>query len=136
MANLSKSARALPTTGRVTILVIDDDLALRMILSFSLTALGYLVLVAKNGEEALQITHGHPEVRLIVLDVVMTGLSGKKFAAQLRTRLPKVSILFCSGHPAAVMSHHDIDLQCEHFLQKPFGPPQLKQKLEELLSIR
>jgi two-component system cell cycle sensor histidine kinase/response regulator CckA len=136
MANLSQSASALPTTGGVTVLVIDDDLAMRMILSFSLTALGYLVLVAKDGEEALQITHRHPEVSLIVLDVVMTGLSGKKLAAQLRTRLPKVSILFCSGHPAAAMSHHDIDLEFEHFLQKPFGPPELKQKVEELLSAR
>ena len=136
MANLSQSARVLPTTGGVTVLVIDDDLAMRMILSFSLTALGYLVLVAKSGEEALQITHGHPEVRLIVLDVVMAGLSGKKLAAELRTRLPKVSILFCSGHPATLMSHHDVDLQCEHFLQKPFGSPELKQKIEELLSTR
>lgn len=117
-------------------MVIDDDLAMRMILSFSLTALGYLVLVAKEGEEALQITHRHPEISLIVLDVVMAGLSGKKLATQLRTRLPEVSILFCSGHPAAAMSHHDIDLECEHFLQKPFGPPELKQKLEELLSAR
>jgi two-component system, cell cycle sensor histidine kinase and response regulator CckA len=136
MANLSQSAGALPPTGGVTVLVIDDDLAMRMILSFSLTALGYVVLVAKDGEEAVQITHGHPEVRLIVLDVVMAGLSGKKLAAQLRTRLPEVSILFCSGHPAAAMSHHDIDLQSEHFLQKPFGPPELKQKVEELLSTR
>jgi two-component system cell cycle sensor histidine kinase/response regulator CckA len=134
MTNLSQSAGALPTIDRVTVLVIDDDLAMRMILSFSLTAIGYLVLVAKSGEEALQIMHGHPEVRLIVLDVVMAGLSGKKLAAQLRTRLPKVSILFCSGHPAAVMSHHDIDLECEHFLRKPFGSPELKQKVDELLS--
>jgi DNA-binding response OmpR family regulator len=134
MVDLSDTAGVLPTAGRVTILIIDDDLAMRMILSFSLTALGYLVLIAKNGEEALQVTHDHPEVRLIVLDVVLGGLSGKEVAVQLRSRLPEVSILFCSGHPAAAMSRHGIDLEIEHFLQKPFGPPELKQKVEELLS--
>jgi two-component system cell cycle sensor histidine kinase/response regulator CckA len=132
--HLSENAGALPAAGPATILVIDDDPAMRTILSFSLTAFGYLVLVAGDGEEALQITRDHPEIRLIMLDVVMPGLSGKKLAEQLKTNLPESSVLFCSGHPAAVMSRYDIDLRFEHFLQKPCRPPELKQKVEELLS--
>jgi CheY-like chemotaxis protein len=132
----SENAGALPTAGPATILVIDDDPAMRTILNFSLTAFGYLVLVAGDGEEALQITRDHPEIRLIMLDVVMPGLSGKKLAEQLKTNLPESSVLFCSGHPAAVMSRYDIDLRFEHFLQKPCGTPELKQKVEELLATR
>jgi len=115
-------------------LIIDDDLAMRTILGISLAAFGYLVLAAKDGEEALAITRDHPEIRLIMLDVVMSGLSGKMLAEQLKANLPGSSILFCSGHPAATMSRHDIDLRFEHFLQKPCRPPELKSKLEEMLT--
>ena len=133
MTTPSELAGALPTAGQATILVVDDDPAMRTILSFSLKAFGYLVLIAADGDEALEITRAHPEIRLIILDVVMPGLSGKTLADQLKANLPRSSILFCSGHPAASMSRHDIDLQVEHFLQKPCGPPELKTKLEEML---
>jgi two-component system cell cycle sensor histidine kinase/response regulator CckA len=123
-----------PTQNPATILVIDDDLAMRTILSVLLASFGYLVLVAQDGGEALVITRHHPEIRLIMLDVVMSGLSGKKLAEQLKANLPQSSILFCSGHPAATMSRHDIDLRVEHFLQKPCRPPELKSKLEEMMK--
>ena len=120
----------------VTILVVDDDPSMRTILSFSLASLGYCVLVAGNGREALQVASAHPEIDLIMLDVVMSGLSGKELAEQLRINLPQSSILFCSGHPATTMTRHDIDLQFEHFLQKPCGIPELRRKIEELLAMR
>lgn len=121
-------------SASTTILVVDDDPAMRTILSFSLAAFGHVVLVARDGEEALAITRDHPEIRLIMLDVVMSGLSGKKLAEQLKANLPQSSILFCSGHPANAMSRYDIDLRIEHFLQKPCRPPELKSKLEEMLA--
>jgi CheY-like chemotaxis protein len=116
-----------------TILVIDDDFAMRTILRMSLTSLGYLVLSASDGEEALQVARDHPEIRLIMLDVVMPGLSGKKLAEQLRTHLPKAPVLFCSGHPASAMASYNINLR-DHFLQKPCRAPELKEKFEALLS--
>jgi CheY-like chemotaxis protein len=133
MTTPSEHAGALPAAGQATILVVDDDPAMRTILSLSLKAFGYLVLVAGDGEEALEITRAHPEIRLVMLDVVMSGLSGKMLADQLKANLPRSSILFCSGHPAAAMSRHNIDLRFEHFLQKPCRPPELKSKLEEML---
>jgi two-component system, cell cycle sensor histidine kinase and response regulator CckA len=133
MTTPSEHAGALPAAGQATILVVDDDPAMRTILSFSLKAFGYLVLIAGGGEEALEITRAHPEIRLVMLDVVMSGLSGKTLAERLTANLPRCSILFCSGHPAAAMSRHDIDLRFEHFLQKPCRPPDLKNKLEEML---
>jgi two-component system cell cycle sensor histidine kinase/response regulator CckA len=117
-----------------TILVVDDDAAMRMILGMTLRAFGYLALVAGNGEEALQMARDHPEIRVILLDVVMAGLSGRELADQLRGNLPNASTLFCSGHPAATISRHGIDVRVEHFLQKPCRPPELKNKLEEMLT--
>lgn len=133
--HLPENAGAIPPADPATILVIDDDPAMRAILNFSLMALGYVVLAAGDGEEALRIARDHPEIRVIMLDVVMPGLSGKNLAEQLKTNLPGSAVLFCSGHPALVMSRHGIDLEVEHFLQKPCRPRELRNKLEELLSL-
>jgi two-component system cell cycle sensor histidine kinase/response regulator CckA len=125
-----------PARLQQTILVIDDDPAMRMILSLTLKTFGYIALVAGDGEEALQVTRHHPEIRLIILDVVMPGFSGKKLADQLQINLPKAVIMFCSGHASEMMSLHGIDLNSVHFMQKPCRPPELRQKIEELLSTR
>jgi len=118
-----------------TILVIDDDAAMRMILSFTLKGFGYLTLVAADGEEALQVARNQPHIRMIILDVVMAGLSGKKLADQLQLNLPKAVILFCSGHPSETMLLHGIDVNPTHFMQKPCRPPELQRKVAELLAI-
>ena len=132
-ANAAAGAEIIPATAQQTILVIDDDPAMRTILSFILKAFGYLALVASDGEEALQVARNHPEIRAIILDVVMRGLSGKKLADQLQSNLPKAVILFCSGHPLEMMSRHGIDLDSAHFIQKPCQPGALQRKIEELL---
>lgn len=119
--------------GAVTVLIIDDDPAMRMIGSLSLKLCGYEVLVAANGEEALAHTRRHPEIRVIILDVVMAGLSGAELAARLTESLPGVAILFCSGHPATALARYGIDPSSSNFLQKPCRPPELQQKIEELL---
>jgi CheY-like chemotaxis protein len=131
-----QSSDACPAEGAVTVLVIDDDPAMRMILSLSLRLFGYVGLVAGDGEEALTVARDHPGIRVAILDVVMSGLSGKKLAEQLKTMLPEASILFCSGHPASVMARYDIDVSSAHFLQKPCRPPELQRKIEELLAAR
>ncbi|MEY2518729.1 MAG: hypothetical protein QOF24_488 [Verrucomicrobiota bacterium] len=123
-----------PAGLQQAILVIDDDPAMRTILGFTLQAFGYVALVAGDGEEALQIARHHQEIRLIILDVVMAGLSGKKLADQLQIGLPKAVILFCSGHPSGTMPLYGIDLSSMHFMQKPCRPADLQQKIEELLA--
>ena len=128
------SAGILPARLQQTILVIDDDPAMRTILSFTLKAFGYLTLVAADGQEALQATRDHPEIRLIILDVVMPGLSGKKLADQLEINLPQAVILFCSGHASEAMSLHGIDPSSAQFMQKPCRPAELRRKIEELLA--
>jgi len=117
-----------------SILVVDDDPSMRTILSFSLKLFGYVVLMAGNGDEALTIARKQPAIRLIMLDVVMSGLSGKELAEQLKAALPRAAILFCSGHPASAMVRYDIDVSAGNFLQKPCQPPELQRKIEELLA--
>ena len=117
-----------------TILVIDDDSAMRMIVSLSLKLYGYRVLVAGGGEEALSVAHGHPEIRVIILDVVMSGLAGKELAAQLKISLPSAAILYCSGHPSSALTRYGVDASSGNFLQKPCRAPDLQQKIEELMA--
>ena len=119
-----------------TVLVIDDDSAMRTIMSLSLKLYGYLVLLAGSGEEALRVARDHPEIRVIVLDVVMPGLAGKELAVRLETNLPEASILFCSGHPASALVRYGVDANSTNFLQKPCRAPELQQKIEDLLATR
>jgi CheY-like chemotaxis protein len=126
----------LPAPESTTILVVDDDALIRTMLTFYLGTFGYTVLLAGNGEKAVQVARDHPEIRIAILDVVMSGLCGQELADELKLTLPKVAILFSSGHPASAMSRHGIDLRAAHFLQKPCLPPELKCKLEEMLVTR
>ena len=120
--------------GSATVLVVDDDPAMRTIVSLSLKLYGYLVLVAGDSEEALRLARDHPEIQVIVLDVVMPGLAGKELAAQLKNSLPNVGILFCSGHPASSLARYSVDANASNFLQKPFRPLELQQKIEGLMA--
>jgi CheY-like chemotaxis protein len=118
----------------LTVLVIDDDPAMRMIVSLSLKLYGYLVLVAGSGEEALALARDRPEIRIVILDVVMSGLAGKELAAQLKNSLPSVPILYCSGHPASALARYGVDATIANFLQKPCRAEELQQKIEELMA--
>jgi CheY-like chemotaxis protein len=120
--------------GSATILVVDDDSAMRTIVSLSLKLYGYLVLVAGSGEEALHLARDHPEIQVIILDVVMSGLAGKELAAQLNLSLPSAAILFCSGHPVSALARYGVDANSSNFLQKPCRAPELQQKIQDLMA--
>jgi len=124
-----------PAGGAATILVVDDDPAMRMILTLTLKLFGYTTLSAEDGESALTIAREHPEIRVILLDVVMCGLSGRELADKLEATLPGSWTLYCSGHPAATLSRYGIDADSINFLQKPCRPAEMQEKIEELLAI-
>lgn len=125
------------TAGSVpTILIVDDDFAMRSLLERFLVMLGYRALVAKDGNEAVRLAQDNPEIALIMLDVVMSGLSGRQLAEQLTATLPNALILFCSGHPAASLTRLGIDLGAAQFIQKPCRPMELKRRLSEMLVTR
>ncbi len=119
-----------------TILIVDDDLPMRMLLERYVALFGYRSLLAADGEEALRLARENLEIGVIMLDVIMSGISGKQLAEQLAILLPNAPILFCSGHPATALARQGIDIKGAQFLQKPCRPPELKQRLSEMLAAR
>jgi len=113
---------------------VEDDSAMRLLLEIYLSSFGYDVLLAENGDAALGMAASRPDIRAMVMDVVMSGLSGQQLAEAIKGALPGICILFCSGHPAKALTSYGIDLAAGNFLQKPCRPADLKRKMEELLA--
>lgn len=118
------------------ILVIEDDAAMRMLFERYLTAFGYRPLLAVDGAEALCIARATPEIRLIILDLVLPGISGRALSEELTALLPDAAALFCSGHPASALVRLGIDIKRAQFMQKPCRPLELQQRLREMLTAR
>jgi CheY-like chemotaxis protein len=121
--------------GRERILLAEDETQVRRLTREILTSLGYEVVVACDGVEALELLtqHGAP-VHLLISDVVMPRMSGGELAQRLRERLPELPILFVSGYTAdANLSLHlppgELTL-----LQKPFSAGELARKVREVLD--
>ena len=125
---------SLPAESAAAILVIDDDPAMRMLFERYLTAFGYRPMLAAGGAEALSVAGMTPGIRLIILDLVMPGLSGRALSEQLIAMLPDAAVIFCSGHPATALVRLGIDIKGAQFMQKPCRPAELQQRVRELLA--
>lgn len=117
-------------------LVVDDDLALRVLFEMYLESLGYDPLLAADGDAALRLAAEHPEIQVIILDVVMSGVSGSELSMQLSALLPAATILFCSGHPLDALLPLGIEVPPSDFIQKPCRPNVLKERLSEIFALR
>jgi signal transduction histidine kinase len=114
-----------------TVLLIEDDADVRSVMSASLLELGYQVVTAVDGDEALRLARVVP-VDIAVLDYVMPGLTGAETANRLKEFLPDLPIVFASGHAdtralAGVPGAH-------HLLRKPFALHELASRLRDELS--
>ncbi|MFI5180677.1 MAG: PAS domain S-box protein [Thermoanaerobaculia bacterium] len=135
-ARVSSDARlrAVPK-GTETILLVEDEEAVRRIIRLVLDASGYKVLEASNGEEALEIAHGlGGAIHLVVTDVVMPEMSGRELAERLRSQAPFLRVLFVSGYTDDAVIRHGVVDGRESFLQKPFSPLTLAKKVREALD--
>lgn len=124
-----------PARGSETILVVEDEQAVREPSCEFLRQAGYTVLEATNGREAVALmeTHAGP-IQLIVTDVVMPVMSGGELAEHCSRVRPETKLLFVSGYAESVVKDHRIlDLR-GNFLQKPFGLRALATKIREVLS--
>ena len=121
--------------GRETILLAEDDPAVRDLMTRVLKTAGYGVLLAEDGEKALETFHSNREaVELAILDVVMPGKGGAALAEELKALAPGLPILFISGYPSRAMGK---DLQIEEtarLLCKPFDGETLLRKVREALK--
>ena len=128
--------RAVAPRGTETLLLAEDDEALRALGARVLGALGYNVLVARTGSEALQIVAEYKgAIDLIATDVVMPGMNGSQLVELVLQSRPGVRVLFMSGYTDDdVMRRGVIDGQTA-FLQKPFTPDLLAHKVREVLDV-
>ncbi|MDQ3544917.1 MAG: response regulator [Verrucomicrobiota bacterium] len=97
---------------------------------------GYNPLLAADGDTALRLAAEHPEIQVIMLDVVMSGISGSELSMQLSALLPEASILFCSGHPLEALLRLGIEAPAARFIQKPCHHLELKERLSGLFAPR
>jgi len=122
--------------GSETILLVEDEPALRSSVRASLLRLGYQVLEAANGEEALAVWKQNPGViRLLLTDLVMPGgLTGKELAQQLLQLNPRLKVIYSSGYSVEVAGTDLVLEDGVNFLAKPFQPHKLAQTIRQSLD--
>jgi CheY-like chemotaxis protein len=131
---LAQEKECKPSRGSETILVAEDEPLVRDALVRILHRLGYKVLEASNGAEALQLTQNYmEEIHLLLADMVMPQMSGKELAKKFRVIYPQIKVLFVSGYTDDLSVFSDLDKN-SLFLQKPFTEDLLAQRLRELLG--
>ena len=122
-------------TGPATILIVDDETALRRLICFSLEKRKHKVLAAKDGAEAFEIFRQHAaEIQLIVTDLMMPRMDGLELKQNIVALRPDVKFLFMSGYAEHIVDQHRGSLEGCAFLAKPFLPEELANKVSGLLS--
>jgi signal transduction histidine kinase len=126
-----------PAQGHETILVVEDEPAVRDIVRHVLQARGYSVLQAQDGREALRISEQHDgPIDLLLTDVVMPGMNGRELAGRLASLHPTMPVIFMSGYTDTAVVHHGVLDPGTIFLQKPFTPDALARKVRQVLDPR
>jgi PAS domain S-box-containing protein len=121
--------------GNETILVVEDEETVRKLMVQVLRDSGYEVLQASNGQEALDLASEHKEaIHLLVTDIVMPELGGRELSEALSVVRPAMNRLFISGFTDDAMVHQGVLSQDFAFLQKPFSPNRLAQKVRQTLD--
>ena len=122
-------------TGHETILLVEDEDAVRSFAARALKQRGYQVIEAASGEEALEAVKGRPnDIQLIVTDVVMPNMDGPTLVRAVRRLRPDIQVIFMSGYAEEAFRRNDEKPEDLHFLPKPFGLKQLAAKVKDVLS--
>jgi two-component system, cell cycle sensor histidine kinase and response regulator CckA len=122
-------------TGQDTILLVEDEDAVRNFAARALRLRGYNVLEASGGEEALEIVKkAASPIHLLVTDVVMPNMDGPTLVRHVRQIRPQMAVIFMSGYAEEAFRRNDEKAEDLHFLPKPFGLKQLAAKVKDVLS--
>ena len=122
------------TRGSETILLVEDDDALRELTNSVLSASGYKILTASRPEDADRICEQHSKIDLLVTDVVMPGGTGHALAGRLTEQRMSMKVLYMSGYSNDLVSSRGLIAPGAAFLEKPFTPSSLRAKVREVLD--
>jgi two-component system, cell cycle sensor histidine kinase and response regulator CckA len=121
--------------GSETILLVEDEEQVRAVACAILRRYGYHVLETSNGVDARVTSDGFAkEIHLLLTDVVMPGMSGRKLAEELTLRRPQMKVLYASGYTDDAIVHHGVLAAGVAFLQKPFTPDAILRKVRQVLD--
>jgi PAS domain S-box-containing protein len=129
-------ANSKPASGAETVLLVEDEESVRSLARQVLELGGYTVLEASHSQEALQLSEQRQlPIDLLLTDVVMPGgMNGPQLAERLKPLYPEMKVLFMSGYTNDAISRYGVLSGGLHFLQKPFMPSVLLQKVREILD--
>jgi signal transduction histidine kinase/CheY-like chemotaxis protein len=130
----SKETHAAPSPahGSETILVVEDQEAVRTLVCEILRKQGYEILTARDGREALRLSKANGHIDLIITDVVMPQMGGRELAQVLAASHPETKILYMSGYVDKEISQKE--MPGLEFIHKPFSPEALARKVREVLD--
>jgi CheY-like chemotaxis protein len=123
--------------GRETILLVEDDAAVRVLTREALERFGYRVLEAEGGREALSVAAAHQgAIELLITDIVMPEVGGRELAESLVAQRNDLKVLYVSGYTEDTVLRHGIAEATSAFLQKPFTLLALAKRAREILDER
>jgi PAS domain S-box-containing protein len=130
-ASLSDAPRA---AGGETVLVVDDEESIRMLVTETLVDLGYSAIEASDGPSAVKLLAADRHIDLLVTDVGLPGMNGRQLADQIRSTRPSLKVLFITGYAEnAVLNHGHLEAGM-HVLTKPFAMEALASRIRELIT--
>jgi PAS domain S-box-containing protein len=122
--------------GAETILLVDDERMIIVVVKAMLEKLGYHVIAAQSGEKAVDILlRNIDEIDLVILDMIMPGMDGGKTFDRIRQIKHTMPVILCSGYSIDGQAAEIIKKGCNGFLQKPFNLSELSQKIREILHL-
>jgi len=133
---LPEKGRETPSErGHETVLLVEDEPSILKMTTRMLEGQGYRVVGASTPGEALQLATEHVgDIHLLITDVVMPEMNGRKLAQNILSLYPGVKCLFMSGYTANVIAHHGVLDEGVNFIQKPFSKDDLTVKVREVLD--
>jgi PAS domain S-box-containing protein len=124
-----------PAKGRETILIVEDEPAVRELARRFLSAAGYTVLTAGTGVDAIRTCQSHGDaIDLLLTDVVMPQMSGTLLRERLGEIRPGLRVLYMSGYSGTAIAHHGVLEEGMHLIHKPFNSGELARKVREVLE--
>ncbi|MBD3277607.1 MAG: response regulator [Candidatus Aegiribacteria sp.] len=121
--------------GNETVLLVEDDPLVRTLARRILSRVGYEVIEADSGEQALRRIVGNEGIDLLITDVIMPDMDGPALFSELSEMIPDLKVLYMSGYTSDVLKEHNLDCQGANFIQKPFTFKTLTRTVRKLLDL-